>query len=50
MAGISSSAFALASYPANRKKYNGNELQSGEFKDIIRFEPGAKPTYIPKAN
>lgn len=33
MSGISSSALKGSSYPENRKKYNGNELQSGEFAD-----------------
>jgi RHS repeat-associated protein len=33
MAGISSSALKGSSYPENRKKYNGNEVQSKEFSD-----------------
>ncbi|NML40134.1 hypothetical protein HHL17_23245 [Chitinophaga sp. G-6-1-13] len=33
MAGISSNALKGANYPENRKKYNGNELQSKEFGD-----------------
>jgi RHS repeat-associated protein len=33
MAGISSSALKGGNYPENRKKYNGNELQSKEFSD-----------------
>ncbi|MEC5143656.1 DUF6443 domain-containing protein [Chitinophaga sp. 212800010-3] len=33
MAGISSNALKGANYPENRKKYNGNELQSKEFTD-----------------
>ncbi len=33
MAGISSNALKGVNYPENRKKYNGNELQSKEFGD-----------------
>jgi len=33
MAGISSKALKGSNYPENRKKYNGNELQSNEFSD-----------------
>ena len=33
MVGISSNALKGANYPENRKKYNGNELQSKEFSD-----------------
>nr|WP_255578674.1 RHS repeat-associated core domain-containing protein [Chitinophaga sp. sic0106] len=33
MAGISSNALKGSNYPENRKKYNGNELQSKEFSD-----------------
>ncbi|GAA3913113.1 hypothetical protein GCM10022209_01850 [Chitinophaga oryziterrae] len=33
MAGISSKALKSANYPENRLKYNGKELQSGEFGD-----------------
>jgi len=33
MAGISSNALKGSNYPENRKKYNGNELQSKEFGD-----------------
>ncbi|PSL45742.1 RHS repeat-associated protein [Chitinophaga niastensis] len=33
MAGISSNALKGSNYPENRKKYNGNELQSKEFND-----------------
>jgi RHS repeat-associated protein len=33
MAGISSAALKGMSYPENRKKYNGNELQNKEFAD-----------------
>ncbi|SKA47078.1 RHS repeat-associated core domain-containing protein [Chitinophaga eiseniae] len=33
MAGISSNALKGANYPENRKKYNGKELQRGEFGD-----------------
>jgi RHS repeat-associated protein len=33
MAGISSNALKGTNYPENRLKYNGKELQSGEFKD-----------------
>ncbi|MCW3467948.1 DUF6443 domain-containing protein [Chitinophaga nivalis] len=33
MAGISSNALKGANYPENRKKYNGNELQTKEFGD-----------------
>ncbi|WP_376765858.1 RHS repeat domain-containing protein [Chitinophaga polysaccharea] len=33
MAGISSNALKGSNYAENRKKYNGNELQSGEFSD-----------------
>ncbi|MCF6405179.1 RHS repeat-associated core domain-containing protein [Chitinophaga filiformis] len=33
MAGISTNALKGANYPENRLKYNGKELQSGEFKD-----------------
>lgn len=33
MAGISYTAFNGGAYPENRKKYNGNELQSKEFAD-----------------
>ncbi|MFB6454396.1 RHS repeat domain-containing protein [Chitinophaga sp. Hz27] len=33
MAGISSNALKGSNYPENRKKFNGNELQSGEFSD-----------------
>lgn len=33
MSGISSNALKGSNYPENRRKYNGNELQSGEFSD-----------------
>jgi RHS repeat-associated protein len=33
MAGISSNALKESNYSENRKKYNGNELQSKEFSD-----------------
>ncbi|MBC9929137.1 DUF6443 domain-containing protein [Chitinophaga qingshengii] len=38
MAGISSNVLKGLDYPENRKKYNGNELQSGEFGDGAGLE------------
>ncbi|WPQ61694.1 DUF4329 domain-containing protein [Chitinophaga sancti] len=38
MAGISSATIKGAKYPENRMKYNGKELQSGEFSDKFGLE------------